>query len=94
MYKGEKLAISEGFSDIIAKGMAAKREERYQSVSEVLRDINKLSKEKITEEEVEKQFVNPMSAEENKTIDWNIWELSFVFVLLVLVAIAGDVFLQ
>ena len=97
MYKGEKLAVSDGFSDIVAKGMAVKREERYQSVSEVLRDINTLSKEKITEEEVEKretQFVNPVLTEESITIDWNIWELSFVFVLLVLVAIAGDVFLQ
>lgn len=87
LYKGEQLAISEGFSDIITKGMAVKREERYQRVSEVLRDINKLSEEKIIEEKVEKQetqFVNPISAEENKTIDWNIWEWSFVlFALLV-----------
>ena len=89
-YKGEKLAVSDEFSDIVAKGMAVKREERYQSVSEVLRDINKLSEEKITEEKMEKQetqFVNPISAEENTTIDWNIWKQRVVATMWVLFGI-------
>ena len=97
MYKGEKLAVSEGFSDIVAKGMAVKREERYQSVSGVLRDINKLSKEKITEEEVEKrktQFVNPVLTEENITTDWNIWDLSFIFVWFALLITGGYIFFE
>lgn len=94
-YKEEKLAVSDGFSDIVAKGMAVKREERYQNISEVLRDINTLSEEKITEEKMEKQetqFVNPISAEENTTIDWNIWELSFV--LFALLVTGGYIFFE
>ena len=92
-YKGEKLAVSDGFSDIVAKGMAVKREERYQNISEVLRDINTLSEEKMIEnkEEQEIHIGNSVQAEQRS---WKQRGLDCIFALLVMLVLGMFVYIQ